>query len=302
MAEERTKKRYNPIRRNCVNIDDPEFSRRPKDGHGFIYRYHFIKSRKDYIGQTIQTMKKRLSGHRSHTSKVDMLIRSGAVFTMEILSEVDIRYIDDAERYCISKFGTLYPNGYNVIEGGQDKRTYLPIVRESISRSLKEYYSEHRTEMLRQTERMRVNNKRVKVVCLETGKIYDTIESAGRDVNARSSNIRRVMMNCGVVKGYHFIAYSKSVMDDIDTVLLCIIDYEKEMRSFYARKNANSKPRSEYKPRSNSYLLKCIETGKIYSNIKQASVDLGICSTLISRVILGERKTTHGYHFEKVMV
>lgn len=89
-AEKRTIKKQRSIRRNCTNLDDPEFSRPPKEGHGFIYRYHFIKSGKDYIGQTVNTVKKRLQSHTSRDLLVDRMILSGAKFTVDILSEVSV--------------------------------------------------------------------------------------------------------------------------------------------------------------------------------------------------------------------
>lgn len=44
--------------------------------------------------------------------------------------------------------------------------------------------------------------------------------------------------------------------------------------------------------------VKCIEIEKIYSSLKQASEDLKIDRSGISKVCLGKRKTISGYHFE----
>lgn len=43
--------------------------------------------------------------------------------------------------------------------------------------------------------------------------------------------------------------------------------------------------------------IKCLNNGKIYNSIKEASEDLGISHQAISRVSLGQRKHTHGYRF-----
>lgn len=46
--------------------------------------------------------------------------------------------------------------------------------------------------------------------------------------------------------------------------------------------------------------IKCKEIGKYYSSIKEASDDLDINREMISRVLIGKRKSTHGYTFEYV--
>lgn len=44
----------------------------------------------------------------------------------------------------------------------------------------------------------------------------------------------------------------------------------------------------------------CHENNKIYSSIKDAALDLGICRSGISQVILGNKEKHCGYHFSKV--
>lgn len=43
--------------------------------------------------------------------------------------------------------------------------------------------------------------------------------------------------------------------------------------------------------------VKCVETGEIFDNCHQAGIITGICSSNIHNVLIGQRKTTGGYHW-----
>lgn len=284
------------------DLSDPELNRKPKDGYGFIYMYTFRNGMK-YVGQTIQTIRKRTYGHRHKNCKVDDVIKSGAKFEVDILSEVELEYLDDAERYCISKFNTLYPNGYNLLTGGQDTRTYLKPVRDAMSRSLKEYYTD--PDNKKKLENQLGKARRImqkKVICLETKKVYDSVNEAARDVNLiGSSTISKCIKGSkNTAGGYHWINYTKSYLDNADEILLCLISYEDEKKNILRRES--TKRIVSYSLKANKwYKIRCIETDTIYNSIPEASSYMGIDPTLIHKVVVGKYKATHGYHFEKVV-
>ena len=51
---------------------------------------------------------------------------------------------------------------------------------------------------------------------------------------------------------------------------------------------------------SHNVRVRCIETGKVYDNIRQAEEETGIHNGNISKVCRGERKSCGGLHFEYV--
>lgn len=314
--KQRTDKRYRPIRRNCTNIDDPEFSRRPEDGHGFIYRYHFIKSGKDYIGQTINSVRKRLHGHTCKELKVDEYIRSGAEFTVEILSETKIEFLDDAERYCISKFNTYYPDGLNMTHGGLSfrdfnmteerrklasesaKRRWEDLeYRRNMSTKLRKAFSRPEFNIFKDMHREHVKvlqeRRKINIVCLETGETYTSIKEASERTGCSRIIIGKVIKGEGLTaNGLHFISYSPYVMEDMEGVLSYLKKWEAIVRHMQAYNPSN-------KERSTS--VKCVETGKTYRSISEASKDMsyvkGLSVSKISEILKGKRRTYNGYSF-----
>jgi group I intron endonuclease len=83
---------------------------------------------KQYVGQTVNP-KSRWSKHKSESKKQTLGYKSilyAAMkeygvdyFTFEILEECDKDVLEIREKYWISKFGTLDPNGYNISPGGK---------------------------------------------------------------------------------------------------------------------------------------------------------------------------------------
>lgn len=81
---------------------------------------------KVYIGQAINTQK-RFTSHKSR-SKLDLdnsilhkaMKKYGIEnFYVEIL-ESQIKNYNEREKYWISKFNSIYPNGYNILKGGEE--------------------------------------------------------------------------------------------------------------------------------------------------------------------------------------
>ena len=280
--KERTTKNIAPIKRNCVNIDDPEFSRKPKEGHGFIYCYHFIKSGKSYIGQTIRTIRQRLMGHRHRTIMVDNLIMSGAKFTMEILSEPKIDYLDDAERFCISHFDTLYPKGYNLLSGGQDYKSWAPSVRERLSdsqrRRCENYSDEQKRKMVESARKTRENMKfkyDKKVICLETGEVYKNyrqlkalLKEEGKNVNL----FQALHDQAGTIFGLHYIYWTEYIENNREETIQVLDDWMKERRWLNGRKSQRTickKYNRTCSWREDKPIL-CLETGEVFRSAIEA--------------------------------
>jgi group I intron endonuclease len=106
-----------------------DFIRKPKQGHGFIYRY-ISPSNKNYIGQTTKSLKERAknngNGYKNCSVFYNAILKYGFKnFKIEILGEFKIEFLDNKEKYYINLFNSLVPFGYNIYEGGAsyyDKR------------------------------------------------------------------------------------------------------------------------------------------------------------------------------------
>lgn len=46
--------------------------------------------------------------------------------------------------------------------------------------------------------------------------------------------------------------------------------------------------------------IKCVETGEVFKNQKEAAASVGVCRYNINNVITGKQKTAGGYHWERV--
>lgn len=96
-----------------------------------IYKITNKINNKIYIGQTVQPLVKRWNQHL--TSKKNMpLYRSFRKHGQEnfiietICTALDPMYLDELERYFISYYNCLSPNGYNLADGGNSQHKKHP--------------------------------------------------------------------------------------------------------------------------------------------------------------------------------
>lgn len=111
---------------------------------GYIYLIENLINRKKYIGQTIQKdINSRWNKHKQVNRNCMGIILFNAYkkygienFKFKLLC---ICFDEDTDKYeeeYINKYQTLYPNGYNMIEGGKSRK-FTPILKEIISEKLK---------------------------------------------------------------------------------------------------------------------------------------------------------------------
>lgn len=99
------------------------FDNKPKNNNGFVYKYT-SPSGKSYIGQTCRSLKER--AENNGCGYVGSSIFFSAIqkygfdnFKVEILEEIELSKIDEREKYYITLFNTIQPNGYNIQKGGK---------------------------------------------------------------------------------------------------------------------------------------------------------------------------------------
>lgn len=88
-----------------------------------IYSLSFSNG-KQYIGMTSQTMEQRFAGHRAYMKKgckflVYSAWRKYGDPEFKVLAVVEPHMVRETERKAIAVFGTMVPNGYNLMLGGE---------------------------------------------------------------------------------------------------------------------------------------------------------------------------------------
>lgn len=123
----------------------------------------------------------------------------------------------------------------------------------------------------------RTNKKlRKKVICINTQTIYNSIKEAAKSNNLDASNISDcVRGKQNYVKGFSF--------------------------SYYEEGRVYSLPESKPKEKPNlRKKIKCIETGEVFSSIKEAAEKTNGCKSEISACARGKVKKTKGFSWEFV--
>ena len=95
-----------------------------------------------YVGQTSDFKRRERDWRKLGSSYANKILDSDRIeygldsFTVDILEEVDDSIADKKEREYITKYNTLYPNGYNVYSGGISNFTFK--VDERIKKKISE--------------------------------------------------------------------------------------------------------------------------------------------------------------------
>ncbi len=127
-----------------------------------VYMTTNIVNGKRYIGQTIQSLEKRWVHHCTPTSGCFYL--SNAIkyygsknFKLKILAKCNsIDEMNHREQYYIKLFGTLSPNGYNLMTGGGNSKPSEDTLKKR-SESLKRYYGSHERKPVSYETRLKIS-------------------------------------------------------------------------------------------------------------------------------------------------
>ena len=187
-----------------------------------IYLLTNKKNGKKYVGQTIHSLEKRMKEHcRKRQMIVDRAIAKYGIdnFLVETIDYADtIDELNEKERKWVEIYDCIVPNGYNQCAGGGNTMGYHH--KKETKRKMAEkkkgmyfgkdnpFYNKHHTEETREKMRAVWKNEEYKrkqierlhsckhatkrVKCLETGKIFDSIEDCAKEYNAIATHISRV--------------------------------------------------------------------------------------------------------------
>lgn len=165
-----------------------------------------------YIGVTKQKMYKRFKNGKGYkpTTKINLAIQKFGWenFNYQILYETENKELAGMiEEDYIKKYDTI-KHGYNMQSGGfKNFKGVLP--SEETKNKMKKtkngkHYSPN-TEFKKGTLTEYTKNKMIKVLCVETGKIYNSINQAEKELNISHhiwDCINNKRQKCG---GYHWI-------------------------------------------------------------------------------------------------
>lgn len=205
--------------------------------YGIIYQALNLVNNKRYIGQTIQSLKKRKREHFSTTSCVYFhraLEKYPEEFQWEwsIIDTADTKEeLNEKEKYWIQYYNSNNNKyGYNLTAGGQGS------VDVHISEEHKRltHLSMLKTCVNNYHERQLTN---IMIKCVELNKVFFSLNSIYKELNIYASNIKKVLDTDKDIKGYHFVSVS-------------------------------NEERIKYLPNA----VYCVELNKIYENYRQARV------------------------------
>lgn len=112
-----------------------------------IYKIENLNTKKIYIGQSINIQKRfkehQRNGKYNDSTLIDSDITNLGIenFSFEILEECSVAELNDKEKYYISYYNSIYPNGYNKTTGGTSENSmflkYSPQILQQIISDLK---------------------------------------------------------------------------------------------------------------------------------------------------------------------
>lgn len=203
-----------------------------------VYLHKNLKNQKVYIGQTSQSVQKRWNNGKGYVSSPHFYAAIQKYgwdnFEHIILKEkLTAEEADYWEKYYISLYQSQQPEkGYNILSGGNEKlKEYWSDENNRKNQSLKrkQYFKNHPEEIKEIMDRLntfeinekhrlfmknnyntsflkQINEKRkIQVLCIETGKVFDSLVEASKFYNISVGNISSVLSGKRkTAGGYHW--------------------------------------------------------------------------------------------------
>lgn len=238
---------------------------------GTIYKIKNLVNGKVYIGQTVNKVQRRWQDHRSMLKRNthDNFYLQNAWnkygeenFAFEVVGEYYTHELDDTEIQLISKYKKLNKS-YNLESGGNSQKKLHETTKQKLSIAIKNLHendSEYRDKYLEAIAR--------KVICINTGKVYESIAEASRELDVNYDNIHQVC--CGNnnsvklqdEKYYQFAYYEEGKKYEL-----------KELRNIKESKR-----------------VVCVNTGEVFESTRDASSKIGVQQSHISQCCNGKRR------------
>jgi group I intron endonuclease len=109
-----------------------------------------------YVGQTTQSFNDRFRQHNQSHSYIGNALRKHGVanFNRILLENISEDKMDEVEKECIVKYNAIYPNGYNLQDGGCGNKHQHPETKQKLSKiqegkmvgELNPFFGKHHTD------------------------------------------------------------------------------------------------------------------------------------------------------------
>ena len=269
---------------------------------GCIYMYKNKVNGRCYVGQTIQTIKRRRIQHISAANRgmeqpFYKAIRKYGIdnFDFEVLlSNVPVALLDDLEINTIHMYDA-YTKGYNAASGGKVNRgfTLSDVTKEKLKQAnLGKKASEMTKQKMSDSQRGRKHSEDTKKRISRSNLGNYHTEATKRKMSER------------VVPESQKQALSDSWKRDTEgnrtrrermrTWNIGRVQSEEELL-------IRSKTRSRGEKNPKSKAVRCVETGRVYSTVAAAAKEISTSTSNVSAVCKGKYKKTKGFSFEYVV-
>lgn len=247
-----------------------------------IYKITNLIDGKVYVGQTVVGYKNRVSQHlsalKNQKHKNKHLQRAWdkygeSNFLPSLIEECDVSQIDDLERKWISYYAN-FKGTYNLESGGNKLKKHAEesIRKMAAQNKINMQKPEVRKKLEKHWESFRGSGNPLarKVICINSGKIYDTATEAAQELGLSNKNISRVCTGQRkTAGGLQFAFYEEGKTY--------------ELKEFPSRVKGNH-------PSARKII--CINDNKIFDSIIEASDFYEIPYKNIAQVLLGKSKFT----------
>ena len=191
----------------------------------FIYKITNKINDKIYIGQTIRSINLRWNEHICSKSGGESIIKNALLkhgkdnFLMEVIYEAKtIEELNSKEEELINKFNSLAPNGYNLRQGGKNRKM-SDITKQKMSlgalRRIRTPHSEETKNKMSISSKGKPKSAKHRanlsaslgkpVICNETKTIYPSAKAAALDLGVTGAGIgRNISGKIKTIKGFTF--------------------------------------------------------------------------------------------------
>lgn len=248
---------------------------------GTIYKIENLVNGKVYVGQTIQDFEVRKGQHvsalRHNRHNNDHLQRAWNKygennFKFSIIEKCSYDTLDEKEVKWIKHYRES-KGSYNLESGGNKHKRHSTYSKIKMSKVMKEItqrpeFKKKRAKLMK--GKNNINAK--KVICINTGEVFDTCTEAGKHYSINSKGIGRVCSGeRKTIGGLQFAFYEEGK--------------EYKLQEVVPMTKGNH---------PNARKVICIDTGKIYPSIVEASQDIGCNYDNIHQVCLGNNVCAKG--------
>ena len=248
---------------------------------GIIYKITNLVNGKIYIGQTVQSLKKRFEQHCGNKKSVlgRAIQKYGKEnFYIETVEECDtIEELNEREKFWIAKSDCIAPKGYNLTEGGEGA-SHSEVTRQKMS-----VVNRKRFENIAEREKIAEKLRGRK----------DSEEVKAKKSAAQKKRYSENPLACQKQSEGLKIRFSNPEERKKNSVT---------MKKYKAEHPVSEETRAKIFSTKAKYRKKviCVETGEIFKSVSDAAKFMNVEPTRISRVCRGVRQTYHGYHWKFV--